>query len=93
MAIMTQNYRLVRVQSFLDPFDDMSNTDYQWLINCATGRGEGTGVGYGESLQNWLTCPGRTLTFCWQLLARNLACGGANSPATTGPSHRKYVAV
>ncbi len=58
MAIMTQNYRLVRVQSFLDPFDDMSNTDYQLARSLiAFGRGEGTGVGYGESLQKLAHLP------------------------------------
>ncbi|WP_201617776.1 putative lipid II flippase FtsW [Psychrobacter urativorans] len=52
MAIVFVQYRLTRVLSFIDPFDDIQDTDYQLARSLiAFGRGEFTGVGYGESVQ------------------------------------------
>lgn len=52
LMVMTAEYRLIRVMSFLDPFDDVQDTDYQLARSLiAFGRGEFTGVGYGESVQ------------------------------------------
>lgn len=52
LMVMTAQYRLVRVMSFLDPFDDVQDTDYQLARSLiAFGRGEFSGVGYGESVQ------------------------------------------
>ena len=52
LMVTTVQYRLVRVLSFLDPFDDVQDTDYQLARSLiAFGRGEFTGVGYGESVQ------------------------------------------
>ncbi len=52
LMVTTVQYRLVRVMSFLDPFDDVQDTDYQLARSLiAFGRGEFTGVGYGESVQ------------------------------------------
>ena len=51
-GIMLVQYRLTRALSFLDPFDDIQDTDYQLARSLiAFGRGEFTGVGYGESIQ------------------------------------------
>lgn len=51
-AISMVQYRLTRALSFLDPFDDIQDTDYQLARSLiAFGRGEFTGVGYGESVQ------------------------------------------
>lgn len=51
-AVVTVQYRLTRVLSFADPFDDIQDTDYQLARSLiAFGRGEFTGVGYGESVQ------------------------------------------
>ena len=51
-AVVTVQYRLTRVLSFVDPFDDIQDTDYQLARSLiAFGRGEFTGVGYGESVQ------------------------------------------
>lgn len=51
-AILFAQYRLARVLSFIDPFDDIQDTDYQLARSLiAFGRGEFTGVGYGESVQ------------------------------------------
>ncbi len=52
LMVATVQYRLVRVMSFLDPFDDVQDTDYQLSRSLiAFGRGQFTGVGYGESVQ------------------------------------------
>lgn len=51
-AIFFAQYRLTRALSFIDPFDDIQDTDYQLARSLiAFGRGEFTGVGYGESVQ------------------------------------------
>lgn len=52
LAVTLVQYRLTRVLSFLDPFDDIQDTDYQLARSLiAFGRGNFTGVGYGESVQ------------------------------------------
>ncbi|WP_201588303.1 putative lipid II flippase FtsW [Psychrobacter jeotgali] len=52
LAVTMAQYRLTRVLSFLDPFDDIQDTDYQLARSLiAFGRGNFTGVGYGESVQ------------------------------------------
>lgn len=52
LAIIMEQYRLRRVMSFLDPFDDLRDTDYQLGRSIvAFARGEWQGVGYGESIQ------------------------------------------
>ncbi len=52
LAITMASYRIRRVTSFLDPFDDLRDTDYQLGRSIvAFARGEWTGVGYGESIQ------------------------------------------
>ncbi len=56
--IVTEPYRLTRVTSFLDAFDDPFNTDYQLsqaLI--AFGRGEWLGVGLGHGIQKQFYLP------------------------------------
>lgn len=52
LAVTMVQYRLTRALSFIDPFDDVQDTDYQLARSLiAFGRGEFTGVGYGESVQ------------------------------------------
>lgn len=52
VGIMSAKYRVQRVLSFMNPFDDLRNTDYQLGRSLvAFGRGELTGVGYGNSVQ------------------------------------------
>ena len=52
LAVTLVQYRLTRALSFLDPFDDIQDTDYQLARSLiAFGRGQFTGVGYGESVQ------------------------------------------
>lgn len=57
-AVMFQEYRMTRATSFLNPFDDIQGTDYQLARSLiAFGRGEFTGVGYGESVQKLAHLP------------------------------------
>lgn len=52
IGITSAQYRIKRVLSFLDPFDDLRNSDYQLGRSIvAFARGEWFGVGYGESVQ------------------------------------------
>ena len=56
--IITEPYRLIRVISFVNAFDDPFNTDYQLsqaLI--AFGRGEWLGVGLGHGIQKQFYLP------------------------------------
>jgi cell division protein FtsW len=58
MLIIIEPYRLTRVVSFLDAFDDPFDTDYQLsqaLI--AFGRGEWLGVGLGHGIQKQFYLP------------------------------------
>ncbi|OOR89273.1 cell division protein FtsW [Moraxella caviae] len=51
-AILMSDYRRERLFSFVDPFDDIQDTDYQLARSLiAFGRGEFSGVGYGDSVQ------------------------------------------
>lgn len=46
------DYRRTRLLSFWDPFDDIQDTDYQLSRSLiAFGRGQISGVGYGDSVQ------------------------------------------
>ncbi|PIE47620.1 MAG: putative lipid II flippase FtsW [Gammaproteobacteria bacterium] len=57
-AIVRSDYRLERATSFMDPFNDIQDTDYQLARSIiAFGRGEFSGVGYGESVQKLAHLP------------------------------------
>lgn len=57
-AIVRSEYRLGRVMSFMNPFDDIQGSDYQLARSLiAFGRGQFTGVGYGESVQKLAHLP------------------------------------
>lgn len=52
LGLWQADYRQTRLMSFIDPFDDVLNTDYQLSRSLvAFGRGEFSGVGYGNSIQ------------------------------------------
>lgn len=58
LMIWQEQYRQSRIMSFLDPFDDVRNTDFQLSRSLvAFGRGETTGVGYGDSVLKLLHLP------------------------------------
>ncbi|WFF38947.1 putative lipid II flippase FtsW [Moraxella nasibovis] len=52
LGIWFAGYRRERLLSFWDPFDDIQDTDFQLSRSLiAFGRGQLTGVGYGDSVQ------------------------------------------
>ena len=80
MAVWGKEYRLTRVMSFLDPFDDMQNTDYQLARSLiAFGRGEFSGVGYGESVQKLAHLPEAHTDFLLAITGEELGFVGVVS--------------
>lgn len=57
-GMLQAEYRQSRLMSFLNPFDDVMDTDYQLARSLvAFGRGEFNGVGYGNSVQKLAHLP------------------------------------
>ena len=57
LAVMAAPYRLLRVTSFMDPWDDPLNTDFQLvqsLLSFGNGGVFGTGLGQGRQKQFYL---------------------------------------
>lgn len=76
-AVMFQEYRMTRASSFLDPFDDIQGSDYQLARSLiAFGRGEVTGVGYGESVQKLAHLPEAHTDFLLAITAEELGFVG-----------------
>ncbi|MGZ8215816.1 putative lipid II flippase FtsW [Methylomagnum sp.] len=78
VLIMTAEYRLRRVLSFLDPWDDPLNSDFQLsqaLI--AFGRGEWSGVGLGSSIQKMFYLPEAHTDFLFSVIGEELGLLGA----------------
>uniref|UniRef100_A5WBU5 Probable peptidoglycan glycosyltransferase FtsW n=1 Tax=Psychrobacter sp. (strain PRwf-1) TaxID=349106 RepID=A5WBU5_PSYWF len=76
-AVMFQEYRMTRASSFLDPFDDIQGSDYQLARSLiAFGRGEITGVGYGESVQKLAHLPEAHTDFLLAITAEELGFVG-----------------
>ena len=79
MAIMGASYRLKRVTSFLDPFDDLKNSDYQLGRSIvAFARGEWFGVGYGESIQKLSHLPEAHTDFLLAITGEELGLVGVS---------------
>lgn len=80
VLIMTAQYRLRRVLSFLDPWDDPLNSDFQLsqaLI--AFGRGEWSGVGLGSSIQKLFYLPEAHTDFLFSVIGEELGLVGTTS--------------
>ncbi|WP_019672141.1 putative lipid II flippase FtsW [Psychrobacter lutiphocae] len=76
-AILFQEYRLIRFASFWDPFDDIQGSDYQLARSLiAFGRGEVTGVGYGESVQKLAHLPEAHTDFLLAITGEELGLVG-----------------
>jgi len=75
--VVAAPYRLQRVSSFVDPFDDPLNTDYQ-LSNAliAFGRGEWTGVGLGNGIQKQFYLPEAHNDFLIAVVGEELGLAG-----------------
>lgn len=77
LLIWIEPYRLERVTSFINPFDDPFNTDYQLshaLI--AMGRGEWLGVGLGNGIQKQFYLPEAHTDFLLAVIGEELGMLG-----------------
>jgi cell division protein FtsW len=80
ILIMTAQYRLRRVLSFLDPWDDPLNSDFQLTqALIAFGRGEWTGVGLGSSIQKMFYLPEAHTDFLFSVIGEELGFMGTTS--------------
>lgn len=80
LLIINARYRLQRVLSFLDPWDDPLNTDFQLsqaLI--AFGRGEWSGVGLGSSIQKMFYLPEAHTDFLFSVIGEELGLIGTTT--------------
>lgn len=77
VVAMAAPYRMRRLTSFLNPWDDPFNSDYQ-LTNAlmAAGRGEWTGVGIGASVQKLSYLPEAHTDFIMAVIAEELGFVG-----------------
>lgn len=73
VAIVVEPYRLVRLKSFADPFDDLLGTDLQQGNSIvAFARGQITGVGYGHSVFKLLHIPEAHTDFILAIVGEEL---------------------
>jgi len=78
--IMTAQYRLRRVLSFIDPWDDPLNSDFQLTqALIAFGRGEWNGVGLGSSIQKMFYLPEAHTDFLFSVIGEELGLVGTTS--------------
>ncbi len=78
--IMTAQYRLRRVLSFMDPWDDPLNSDFQLTqALIAFGRGEWSGVGLGSSIQKMFYLPEAHTDFLFSVIGEELGLVGTTS--------------
>jgi cell division protein FtsW len=74
---MSSEYRLRRLTSFLDPWQDPFNSGFQLTQSLiAIGRGGWTGVGLGESVQKLFYLPEAHTDFLFAVLAEELGLLG-----------------
>ena len=79
LAVTLVQYRLTRALSFIDPFDDIQDTDYQLARSLiAFGRGQFTGVGYGESVQKLSHLPEAHTDFLLAITGEELGFVGVS---------------
>lgn len=78
VLIVTQPYRLKRVVSYLDPWQDQFNSGYQLTQSLiAFGRGEWTGVGLGNSIQKLFYLPEAHTDFIFAITAEEFGLVGS----------------
>ena len=76
-AALTQDYRVKRLTSFLDPWKDPFNDGFQLTqALIAVGRGEWTGVGLGGSIQKLYYLPEAHSDFILAVIAEELGLAG-----------------
>lgn len=75
---MSADYRLARLTSFLDPFQDMQGNGYQIVQSLyAIGSGGLFGVGLGKSRQKFMSLPEPQNDFIFSVLCEELGFIGA----------------
>lgn len=75
---VTSEYRWRRLTSFVNPWDDVNNSDYQLAQSLiAIGRGEYWGVGLGESVQKLFYLPEAHTDFVFAVLSEELGLVGS----------------
>ncbi|SMF93795.1 cell division protein FtsW [Methylomagnum ishizawai] len=80
LLIMTAAYRLKRVMSFVDPWDDPLNSDFQLTqALIAFGRGEWNGVGLGSSIQKMFYLPEAHTDFLFSVIGEELGLVGTTA--------------
>jgi cell division protein FtsW len=80
MLILTAEYRLRRVLSFIDPWDDPLNSDFQLTqALIAFGRGEWSGVGLGSSVQKMFYLPEAHTDFLFSVIGEELGLAGTTA--------------
>lgn len=78
LFVLSSDYRMRRITSFLDPWADQFNSGYQLTQSLiAFGRGEWVGVGLGNSLQKLLYLPEAHTDFVFAVLAEELGLLGS----------------
>ena len=77
LLVYFEPYRMRRVTSFMDPWEDQLGSGYQ-LSNAlmAIGRGEWTGVGLGASIQKLNYLPEAHTDFIFSVIAEELGFAG-----------------
>jgi cell division protein FtsW len=77
LLIVTAPYRLRRVLSFVNPWDDPLNSDFQLTqALIAFGRGEWLGVGLGSSIQKLFYLPEAHTDFLFSVIGEELGLLG-----------------
>lgn len=80
LLIYLAPYRLRRVLSFLDPWDDPLNSDFQLTqALIAFGRGEWGGVGLGSSIQKMFYLPEAHTDFLFSVIGEELGLMGTTT--------------
>lgn len=77
VLIMTMAYRMKRVTSFMNPWEDALGSGFQLTQSLiAVGRGEWFGVGLGNSVQKLMYLPEMHTDFIFAILAEEFGLGG-----------------
>lgn len=78
VLLVTAEYRLRRFLSFLDPFDDINDSDFQLNQSLiAVGRGDWFGVGLGDSVQKQFYLPEAHTDFVFAVFSEEFGLLGA----------------
>ncbi len=78
VLINNAQYRLTRVQSFMNPWDDPFGSDYQLIQSLlAHGQGGWTGVGLGESVQKLSYLPEAHTDYIFSIFGEEFGVLGA----------------